>query len=91
MMDRLSHTLRQAGARGKTDKHRLMRQVAVALAEVEHSLVVISLALERGHVGVVRLRLKHIEELLGCEQFVMDDHTDEYRSNTKCETSDNGN
>ena len=91
MMDRLSHTLRQAGARGKTDKHRLMRQAAATLAEVEDSLAMISLAFERGYVGVVKLRLKHIEKLLGCEQVVMDDDTDEYRSNTKCETSDNGN
>ena len=90
-MDRLSHLLRQAGARGKTDKHRLMRQAAVALAEVEDSLAMISLALERGYVGVVKIRLKRIEKLLGCEQIVMDDDTDEYRSNTKCETSNNGN
>ena len=90
-MDRLSHLLRQAGARGKTDKHRLMRQAAATLAEVEDSLAMISLALERGYVGVVKIRLKRIEKLLGCEQIVMDDDTDEYRSNTKCETSNNGN
>ena len=90
-MDRLSHLLRQAGARGKTDKHRLMRQAAVALADVEHELVAINRAIERGNIYIAKFRLKHIEELLGCEQFVMDDHTDEYRSNTKCETSDNGN
>ena len=90
-MDRLSHLLRQAGARGKTDKHRLMRQAAATLAEVEDSLAMISLALEHGYVGVVKSRLKRLEKLLGCEQVVMDDGTDEYRSNAKCETSDNGN
>ena len=90
-MDRLSYQLRQAGGRGKTDKHRLIRHVADTLDHVEYTLEVISLALERGDMGVVRLRLKHIEKLLGCEQVVMDDDTDEYRSNTKCETSDNGN
>ena len=90
-MDRLSHLLRQAGARGKTDKHRLMRQAAVALADVEHELVAINRAIERGNIYIAKFRLKHIEKLLGCEQFVMDVHTDEYRSNTKCETSDNGN
>ena len=90
-MDRLSHLLRQAGARGTSDKHRLMRQAAATLAEVEDSLAMISLALEHGYVGVAKSRLKRLEKLLGCEQFVMDVQTDEYRSNTKCETSDNGN
>jgi len=90
-VDRLSHLLRQAGGRGKTDKHRLMRQAAATLAEVEDSLAVISLALERNYLGVVKIRLKCIEKLLGCEQVVMDANTDEYRSNMKCETSDNGN
>ena len=90
-MDRLSHTLRQAGGRGKMDKHRLMRQAAVALADVEHELLAINRAIERGNIYIAKFRLKHIEKLLGCEQFVMDDHTDEYRSNTKCETSNNGN
>ena len=65
--------------------------MAATLAEVEDSLAVISLALERNYLGVVKIRLKRIEKLLGREQFVMDDHTDEYRSNTKCETSNNGN
>ena len=91
MMDRLSHTLRQAGARGKTDKHRLMRQAAATLDAIEYALASITLALERGDMGVVRLRLAQIAKLLVCEQVVMDDDTDEYRSNTKCETSDNGN
>jgi len=90
-VDRLSHILRQAGGRGKTDKHRLMRQAAVALADVEHELLAINRAIERGNIYIAKFRLKHIEKLLGCEQFVMDDHTDEYRSNTKCETSNNGN
>jgi hypothetical protein len=90
-VDRLSHLLRQAGERGTSDKHRLMRQVAVALADVEHELVAINRAIERGNIYIAKFRLKHIEKLLGCEQVVMDDHTDEYRSNTKCETSDNGN
>jgi len=90
-VDRLSYLLRQAGARGKTDKHRLMRQAAVALADVEHELVAINRAIERGNIYIAKFRLKHIEKLLGCEQVVMDDGTDEYRSNTKCETSNNGN
>jgi len=38
MMDRLSQLLRQAGARGKTYKHRLMCHAAEALADVEHTL-----------------------------------------------------
>ena len=92
MTNRLSHLLRQAGARGKTDKHRLMRQAAVALADVEHELVAINRAIERGNIYIAKFRLKHIAKLLGCEPIVMDDaNTDEYRSNTKCETSDNGN
>jgi hypothetical protein len=76
-VDRLSHLLRQAGERGKTDKHRLMCHAAGRLAEVEHSLAVISLALERGDMGVVRLRLQLIEILLGREQVVMDDADNE--------------
>ena len=90
-MDRLSHLLRQAGARGKTDKHRLMRQAAATLDAIEYALAAITLALERGDMNVVMLRLKRIEKLLGYEQVVMDDDTGEYRSNTKCETSNNGN
>jgi len=90
-MDRLSHHLRQAGARGTSDKHRLMRQAAATLADVEHELIAINRAIERGNIYIAKFRLKHIEKPLGCEQFKMDDHTDEYRSNTKCETSDNGN
>ena len=90
-MDRLSHLLRQAGARGKTDKHRLMRQAADTLDEVECTLSAINRAFDRGDINLVKLRLKHIAKLLGCEQVVMDDDTDEYRSNMKCETSNNGN
>ena len=90
-MDRLSYQLRQAGGRGKTDKHRLMRQAAVALADVEHELVAINRAIGRGNIYIAKFRLKHIEKLLGCEQVVMDDDTDEYRSNMKCETSNNSN
>ena len=59
--------------------------------EVERTLSAINCAIERGDMNVVMLRLKRIAKLLGCEQVVMDDDTDEYRSNTKCETSDNGN
>jgi hypothetical protein len=91
MMDRMSHLLRQHAGLSPSYKHRLMCHVADTLDQVEYTLEAISLALERGDMGVVRLRLKHIEKLLGCEQVVMDDDTDEYRSNTKCETSNNGN
>jgi len=90
-VDRLSYQLRQAGGRGKTDKHRLMRYAADTLDEVERTLSAINCAIERGDMNVVMLRLKRIEKLLGCEQVVMDDDTDEYRSNMKCETSNNGN
>ena len=92
MTNRLSNQLRQAGARGKTDKHRLMRQAAVALDDVEHELVAINREIERGNIYIAKFRLKHIAKLLGCEPIVMNDaNTDEYRSNTKCETSNNSN
>jgi len=71
-VDRLSHLLRQAGARGTSDKHRLMRHAADTLEEIEIALDEITLALDRGDRGLVRLRLKLIARLLGCEQAVMD-------------------
>ena len=71
-MDRLSHLLRQAGARGPSDKHRLMRHAADTLEEIEIALDEITLALDRGDRGLVRLRLKLNARLLGCEQAVMD-------------------
>jgi hypothetical protein len=76
-VDRLSHLLRQAGARGTSDKHRLMRHAADTLDEVEIALEEVTLALDRGDRGLVRLRLKLIAKLLGCEQVVMDDADNE--------------
>ena len=91
MMDRMSHLLRQHAGISPSYKHRLIRHAADTLDAIEYALASITLALERGDMGVVRLRLAQIAKLLVCEQVVMDDDTDEYRSNTKCETSDNGN
>jgi hypothetical protein len=66
--DRLSHLLRQAGARGKTDKHRLMRHAAATLDAVEYALAAISLALERGQTDVAKFYLKDAMKLLGTNE-----------------------
>ena len=67
LMDHLSYLLRRAGSRALSDKHRLMRHAAEALADVEHTLVAIDRAIERGDMDVVKLRLKHIAKRLGHE------------------------
>ena len=66
-MDRLSYLLRQAGTRGMSDKHQLMRHTADTLDEVECMLSAINRAFDRGDMDFVKLRLKHIANLLGCE------------------------
>jgi hypothetical protein len=89
--DRLSHPLRQAGGRGKTDKHRLMRHAADTLDAVETTLAAIDRALERGDINVVVLRLRDIAKLLGCENVVM--HyvtTDRYKDKAKHKTYSDG-
>jgi hypothetical protein len=63
-MDRLSHLLRQAGMRGMSEKHQLMHHAADALVEVEHTMTAIDRAIERGDMDLVKLRLKHIANLL---------------------------
>ena len=83
-MDRLSHSLRQAGLRGLSDKHRLMRDAANALDDVERTLAAIMRALERGDIDVVKLRLRDITKLLGYEIVVMNHvWTEEYKDNPK--------
>ena len=77
MMDRMSHLLRQHAGLSPSYKHRLIRHVADTLDHVEYTLEVISLALERGDMGVVRLRLTQIAKLLVCEQVVMGDADNE--------------
>ena len=83
-MDRLSYLLHQAGARGLSDKHRLMRHAAYKLGAVEMTLAAIMRALERGDIDVVKLRLRDITKLLGYEIIVMNHvWTEEYKDNSK--------
>jgi hypothetical protein len=67
---RLSIALRHAAARGATDKHRLMLRVATVLADIEQTLSVIQMAIDRDDLELTKLRLKRIVNALGCGNVV---------------------
>jgi hypothetical protein len=90
--ERLSLALRHAGARGVTDKHKLMIRTAEALDEVQRMLVAIDRDLARGHHDSAKLWLTGISQILGCESTdTKDVHTDKHQHNQKQNTSTVGN
>ena len=87
---RLSLALLHAGGRGNATKHVLMLRAADAIGEVERTLDSIRLALERGDLDLAKLRLQHIENVLGCGNIVINsDRTERYSHDTKQDTSEN--
>lgn len=87
---RLSLALLHAGERGNATKHILMLRAADAIGEVERTLGVIWIALERGDLDLAKLRLKHIENVLGCGNIVIkSDRTEIYLHDTKQDESEN--
>jgi hypothetical protein len=89
---RLSLALRHAGERGQATKHELMLRAAGAIGDVERTLGIIWIALERGDLELAKLRLKHIENVLGCEGIVINrEYTSVYQHNKKRNISTNAN
>jgi hypothetical protein len=89
---RLSLALLHAGGRGNATKHELMLRAADAISEVERTLGIIWIALERGDLELAKLRLQHIENVLGCEGIVINrENTSVYQHNKKRNISTNAN
>jgi hypothetical protein len=89
---RISVALLHAGSCGGTSKHELMLRAAQAVCEVERTLGIIWIALERGDLELTKLRLKHIENVLGCEGIVINrEYTSVYQHNKKRNISTNAN
>jgi hypothetical protein len=89
---RLSLALLHAGRRGNATKHELMLRAADAIGEVERTLGIIWIALERGDLELAKLRLQHIENVLGCEGIVINrENTSVYQHNKKRNTSTHAN
>jgi hypothetical protein len=87
---RLSLALLHAGGRGNATKHELMLRAAKAIGEVERTLGIIWIALERGDLELAKLRLQHIENVLGSGNIVINsDRTERYSHDTKQDASEN--
>src|SRR5690242_16781821 len=69
---RLSAALRYASGLGQRSPHQLMLRAAEALADIEQTLSVIQMAIDRGDWELIKLKLKHISKVLGCGDIVID-------------------
>ena len=68
---RLSAALRYASGLGQRSPHQLMLRAAEAIADIEQTLSVIQMAIDRGDLELTKLRLKHISNVLGCGDIVI--------------------
>lgn len=89
---RIAAALYAAGERGESRKHNLMLRAAAAVCDVEYLLVIIHQAMERGDIALVKMRLRDIAKILGCENIVMNAvDIAQYNKESKHDTAQNGN